>query len=50
MLGNVVVYLFLAIIVGVAAAWLLSGRSERRTTRAEEAKEAADEARLIPPT
>ena len=49
MLGNVVVYLFLAIILGVAAAWLVGGRSERRERRAEDAKEAVDQAGLIPP-
>ncbi len=41
MLGNIVVYLFLAVILGLAAAWLLIARSEARPTREETATEIA---------
>ena len=49
MLGTIVVYLSLAIILGVVTAWALSSRSDRRTTGGADAREAVDEAKLIPP-
>lgn len=48
MLGNIVVYLSLALILGVVAAWVLSCHSDRRTP-GEEEREAADDAKLTPP-
>ena len=39
MLGDIVVYLCFAIILGVVAAWLLTSRSESDSRRDEAAKE-----------
>ena len=52
MLGNIVVYLFLAIILALAAAWFVSARSESHAKRGERANEAPDERAppgLVPP-
>ena len=43
MLGNIVVYLFLAIILALAVAWFVSARSELRAKRGGRSNEGPDE-------